>query len=137
MVEALPILGEPATSIEPGYRALDDPALWQHQELVQLGPPNDLDVDVMENLPYSGLKLGALVTAVGIWFQQEGIQSEQRAHQQHTAIAVLDVGGVDHRLHQQALGIDQDMALLSLDLLARIVPRRIDADPPFSALLTL
>jgi hypothetical protein len=35
------------------------------------------------------------------------------------------------------LHIDENMALLSLDQLARIEAVRIDADPPFSALLTL
>src|SRR5271165_7337421 len=41
------------------------------------------------------------------------------------------------RVHQQPLGIDEDVPLLALDLLARIVAGRIDASPPFSALLTL
>ena len=75
--------------------------------------------------------------AVGVEFQQERAQPEQRPHQQHAAVAVLDVGGVDDRLHQQALGVDQDVALLALDLLAGVVARRVDAAPPFSAPLTL
>jgi hypothetical protein len=44
---------------------------------------------------------------------------------------------VDDRLHQQALGVDQDVALLAFDLLACIVARRVDAGPPFSAPFTL
>jgi hypothetical protein len=40
-------------------------------------------------------------------------------------------------MHQQALGIDEDVPLLALDFLARVVAGRIDARPPFSALLTL
>jgi hypothetical protein len=40
-------------------------------------------------------------------------------------------------VHQQALRIDKHVPLLALDLLARIVAGRIDAGPPFSALLTL
>jgi hypothetical protein len=43
---------------------------------------------------------------------------------------------VDDRLHQQALGIDKDMALLALDLLPGVVTTRI-VGPPFSAILTL
>ena len=69
--------------------------------------------------------------------QQEGVEAEQRTHQQHAAVAVLDAGGVDDRLHQQALGVDKDMTLLALDLLAGVVARRVDAAPPFSAPLTL
>jgi hypothetical protein len=39
-------------------------------------------------------------------------------------------------VNQQTLRIDEDVTLLALDLLARIVTRRI-MDPPFSALFTL
>jgi hypothetical protein len=41
------------------------------------------------------------------------------------------------RLHQEALRVDQDMPLLSVDLLAAIEARPINTRPPFSALLTL
>ena len=40
-------------------------------------------------------------------------------------------------MEQQSYRIDEDMPLLAFDLLARIVAVRIDAGPPFSALLTL
>jgi hypothetical protein len=40
-------------------------------------------------------------------------------------------------MHQQALRIDENVPLLALDLLSRIVAMRIDARPPFSALFTL
>jgi hypothetical protein len=43
----------------------------------------------------------------------------------------------ERQRHQQALGIDQDMAFLATDFLPRIIAFRIDADPPFSALFTL
>jgi hypothetical protein len=44
----------------------------------------------------------------------------------------VDVGGDD-----QAERGDQDVALLALDLLARIVAGRVDAGAPFSAPVTL
>jgi hypothetical protein len=44
---------------------------------------------------------------------------------------------VNDRLHQQALRVDEQMALLAFDPLARIEARRVDRAPPFSALLTL
>jgi hypothetical protein len=40
-------------------------------------------------------------------------------------------------VHQEALRVDENMPLLALDLLARIVAMRVDAGPPFSALFTL
>ena len=38
---------------------------------------------------------------------------------------------------QQAYRVDKDVALLTLDLLARVVARRIDAGSPFFAPFTL
>jgi hypothetical protein len=40
-------------------------------------------------------------------------------------------------MEQQTQRIYQDMALLALDLFARIIAMRINASPPFSALFTL
>jgi hypothetical protein len=77
------------------------------------------------------------VAAVGVEFQQEGKRAEQRAHQQHATVAVLDVGRMDDGVQQQALRVYQDMALLAFDLLSGIKARRVDRKPPFSALLTL
>jgi hypothetical protein len=42
-----------------------------------------------------------------------------------------------HGMKQQTQRIYEDVALLALDLFARIVAMRIDAGPPFSALFTL
>ena len=40
-------------------------------------------------------------------------------------------------VHQKALRVDENVPLLALDLLSRVVTRRIDRGPPFSALFTL
>ncbi len=53
------------------------------------------------------------------------------------AMAVLDASRVDVDGEDQAEGIDEEMALLALDLLARVIARRVDARPPFSAPFTL
>ena len=63
--------------------------------------------------------------------------SRRRRQDQHAAVTVLDVGRMNQRMKQQPYRVDEDVALLALDLLARIIPARIDANPPFSALLTL
>ena len=44
---------------------------------------------------------------------------------------------MNERVYQETLRIDEDVALLALDLFARIIAARIDAAPPFSALFTL
>lgn len=51
LVQALPILGEAAASVQPADGALDDPAPRQHNELVQLGPLDDLKVDLAAPSP--------------------------------------------------------------------------------------
>jgi hypothetical protein len=78
-----------------------------------------------------------VIAAIGEESRQEREGAEQGRHQQRSSVAVLDVGGVDDGAHQQALRVDQDVALLAVDLLAGVVARRVDAAPPFSALLTL
>ncbi len=56
---------------------------------------------------------------------------------QKGAVAVLYVGRVNDDGEDQAEGVDQEMPLLARDLLARVIARRVDARPPFSALFTL
>src|SRR5262245_64713168 len=62
---------------------------------------------------------------------------EQGCKQQDAAVAILDVSGMDDGVEQQTQRIYQNVALLALDLFARIIAMRIDARPPFSALFTL
>jgi hypothetical protein len=50
---------------------------------------------------------------------------------------ILHIAGMDDRLHQQSLRLDEDVTLLVFDFLACIEARRIDTAPPFSVLLTL
>jgi hypothetical protein len=50
---------------------------------------------------------------------------------QHGAVAILQAGRVDHGTEHQAEGVDEKMALLALDLLARIGARRVDRGPLF------
>ena len=78
-----------------------------------------------------------LVGAVGEQPFEKGEQAEQRRQQGEAAVAILNVGGGDDAVQEQALGIDEDVPLLALDQLARVEAGRIDARPPFSALFTL
>ena len=78
-----------------------------------------------------------LIGAVGEQFPEKGKQTEQGRQQRETAVAILNVGGGDDAVQQQALRIDQNMPLLALDQLAGIEAVAVDASPPFSALFTL
>lgn len=150
MVEIFPVLGQPAATVEPTEGAFDDPAFGQDDKALGLvGALDDFDVDLAQDFSHRSLEFGPLITAVGIELQQEREPAEQGGEQQRPAIAVLNVGGMNDRVQQQALRIYQDMALLALDFLAGVprvaaLPRpragsamRIDRDPPFSAALTL
>ena len=56
---------------------------------------------------------------------------EQSGKQQDAAVAILDIGGVNDGVEQQPQRIYETMALLALDLLARIIAMRIDPGPLF------
>jgi hypothetical protein len=78
-----------------------------------------------------------LVASVGEELLQERIHSKQGGKQQNAAVTILDIGGMNDGMEQQTQRVYENMALLALDLLARIIAMRIDAGPPFSALFTL
>ncbi len=49
---------------------------------------------------------------------------------QSGAIAILQIGRVDGYGEDQAEGVDKQMPLLALDLLARVIARAVDALRP-------
>lgn len=79
----------------------------------------------------------ALVSAVGEDHRDEGEQPAGSPQERHDPIPVLDIGGMDDGRQKEAQRVDQDVALLALDLFTRVVTCRIKARPPFSALFTL
>src|SRR5207247_9864253 len=83
------------------------------------------------------LQLAPLIAGVSEQRLQERIHPEQGCKQQDAAVAILDVSGMNDGVEQQTQRIYQNVALLALDLFARIIAMRIDAGPPFSALITL
>src|SRR5260370_20766469 len=73
-----------------------------------------------------GMKDRSFIGAVGEEFPEEWEHAEQRRQQGDAAVAILNVGGGDNAVQEQALGIDENVALLALDQLARIKAGRID-----------
>ena len=137
-VKAFPILGQPAAAVEPADGSLDDPAFGQYREgLCSIRSLDDLQVHLTQDAAEGSLELRSLVASIGVELEKERIEAEQTRHDENAAIAILNVRCVDNGVHQQALRIDKDVALLAFDFLARIVPARVDATPPFSALFTL
>jgi hypothetical protein len=96
----------------------------------QLDPPGGIG--------HGPAQLFAAVGAVGEDRLQKGKEPARLAVQnQKGAVAVLQVGRMDGDGKDQAEGIDEEMALLAFDLLARVIARRVDVRPPFSAPFTL
>ena len=117
-----------STTPTPG---LDDEALHP------IGSLDDLGLEIGQDAGQGAVKDRPLIGAVGEQFPEKGKQTEQGRQQRETAVAILNVGGGDDAVQQQALRIDQNMPLLALDQLAGIEAVAVDASPPFSALFTL
>jgi hypothetical protein len=98
---------------------------------------DDFSFDGGQNFCERLLESRPLIAAVGEQLRQERILPEESGKKQDAAVTILDIGGVNNRVEQQAQRIYEKVALLALDLLARIIAMRIDPGPPFSALLTL
>ena len=96
-----------------------------------MATPHDLDIHFAADPRHALLKLRSRIACVGVQLQQKRIHPEQRRHQQHTAIAILDVGHMDEGHHQQALLVDEELSLLASDLLAAIEAGRFNRRPLF------
>ena len=111
---------------------------WHNDEALHpIGSLDDLGLEIGQDAGQGAVKDRALIGAVGEQFPEKGKQTEQGRQQSETAVAILNVGGGDDAVQQQALRIDQNMPLLALDQLAGIEAVAVDASPLFSALFTL
>lgn len=138
VIEVFPILGETATSAEPGYGAFDNPALGFNDEAFDaIASLDDVSRKARHDIGDTFLKDRAGISAVGKQPAKKRELPEQSGQQQNTAVAILHVGSSDQRAQQQADFVDEDMSLLAFDQLAGIEAMRIDLRPPFSALFTL
>jgi len=66
-VQPLPVLGQPAAAVEPGYGPLNDPTLGQDDEPARVGAFDDLDVDLLADAGQPVLKIGDVVVAKPIY----------------------------------------------------------------------
>ncbi len=102
-----------------------------------IGAPNDFGFEVWPNFRQGLVEARPLIGSVGNELLQERMHPKQGRKEQNSAVAILDIGGMNDGMEQQTQRIYEDVPLLALDLLARIIAMRIDAGPPFSALFTL
>src|SRR6201989_896987 len=64
-------------------------------------------------------------------------RAEQRGQQPDAAVTILNTSGMNDRVKQQTLHVDENMSFLAFDQFAHTEPVRINAGPPFSAFFTL
>ena len=102
-----------------------------------IGTLDDFSFQMREHSCQSLVEFWSLIAAVGEELFQERKHPKQGRHDQNAAIAILNIGRMDDGMKQQAQCVYKNMPLLTLDFFARIIAVRIDAGPPFSALLTL
>ena len=134
--EVLEVLGQPSAATEPSEGPLDDPALRERHEALLAGPADDFQAPTPG--PGDGARgRSTLVGTIGEDHLHEREQPASGAQQRDGAVTVLDVGGMDRGVQQEAERVDQDVPLLAGDLFPRVVTLRVDLRPPFSALLTL
>jgi len=138
--EACPVfvvLGEAAAAAEPCEGAFDNPSLGQNLEADRMiGALDGFQLPGTEGTHCGGRGF-SLIAAVGEDPLDEGEQAPHGFEDEQTTVAILDAGRMNHDVQREAQRVDQDMSLLSFDFLARVIARRVDPRPPFSAPLTL
>src|SRR5437588_6609260 len=122
---SLEIARQTAIAADPGQGAFDDPSLGQDDEFVQFVALDDLD---HPTTAAGSRSRGArsLIAGIGEDALNEGKEAAGASiENQPRSVAVLNIGGMDDDVQQEAERIDKDMALASSDLLARIKPLRV------------
>ena len=138
MVAVFPITSQAPAPVEPRDRPLDDPALgFDDEALGLLAFLDDLHCQARHRRSGAGMEDRSRIGGIGEQLAQEGELPEQGAQEQHTTVAVLNIGAGDQRVQHETKRVDKKVALLTLDQLAAIEARRVDAEAPFSELLTL
>ena len=111
---------------------------WTTKPFTRSGSLDDLGLEIGQDAGQGAVKDRRPDRRCRRTISRERETDRTRIRQQReTAVAILNVGGGDDAVQQQALRIDQNMPLLALDQLAGIEAVAVDASPPFSALFTL
>ena len=108
-----------------------------HESFRSIGALDDFSFELWQDLRQGFLKVPPLIATIGKELFQERVHPEKGRKKQDAAIAILDIGRMNDGVQQQTQRVYENMALLPLDLFARVIAMRIDAAPPFSALFTL
>src|SRR5262249_9082838 len=132
-IEVLPILGKPSAAVEPSKGAFNDPTAWKHHESSRpIGALDDFSFELRQDLCQGFLKVRPLIATIGKELFQERVHPEKGRKKQDAAIAILDIGRMNEGVQQQTHRVYENIELLPLGLLARVIAMRIDAVPTWA-----
>lgn len=130
----LPVLGQSSTSTQPGKGAFNHPSARQNLEAFGVVTAFD-DLDGPASFTSQCLlQLVPGIAAIGKDVTQEGIETADRLQRWHGSIPVLNGGAVNDQSNHETIGVGDDMALASLNLLAGIIAANTTALGGFDAL---
>ena len=138
---SLVVARETPVAADPGECAFHDPALGQYDKTANIAALHDLEFPGTRAC-HERAHLGSGVAAIGDDAFDERKAPPRLPKQRFGAVAVLDIGGMDIDgmdidVQQQALRVDEDVALAAEDLLPGIEAGRTKRAPPFTAPLAL
>ena len=124
------LMRQTAVAADPCERPLDDPAFWQNLKSGNVRSLDDLQAPSTGS-PYGQCHLASGISAISKNVFDEREQSSGSAQQMESTITILNVGRMNDDIQQEPQRVDQDVPFATLDLLARVVARRIEPRPPF------
>jgi hypothetical protein len=86
--------------------------------------------EVGQDFVERGIENWSGIGAIGEQFCKKRKLAKQRGQQPDAAVAILNVSGMNDRVQQQTLHVDENMPFLALDQFACIEPVRINTGPP-------
>ena len=123
----LEVFGETAVATEPGKGALHHPTPGQDLEARHVVASLDDLQRPLADLFQRLAEFRSGVGAIGEDVAQPGEGPSDRGEQRRRAVAVLDMGGVNHAGDEPPAGVGEDMALAPLNQLAGVEPARAAA----------
>jgi hypothetical protein len=124
------VTSQAAIATDPGKRPFNNPTFRQDLKASRIGSLHDLQ------LPCSGAPddeghLLACISPISKDTLDERKQSACPTQERERPIPVLNISWMHDDAQQETQRVDQDVPLAALDLLARVVARRIEPSPPF------
>ena len=132
----LVVASKSPVSADPGERPFNNPTLREHHKAVPVAAAHDLERPGASP-SHGGFHLAALVARIPDDALDEGETPSGLPQQGLSPVSILHAGGVDGDGQEQPERVGQDVTLATGDLLARVIPGRVERGPPLRAPLAL